>query len=303
MPHRAVHLRTAVAECAPAAAQLADLVQIKRVRQDARTFAVGLLDQPAGLVRNEGRAVERQRRGLVLVVRRRRDRLGADAVGCNKRHDVRRRVPLHAAPPVRHGIAVQDRLGADRGRVEQQFRAHQRHAPRGLREPLVPADAHTDFGVCRVPHAETGVAGREIELFLIEMVIRDVGLAVLAEHRTVRVDDGDRVKGRVAHALIIANRQHDPEVARNAAQFLHCRIFLQRSREMVVFVVLFLAEVPVLKQFGQQDDLRALRRRLFHLLYRGFQPVGHLDRGNRHFAHRFVSFIFRLCLMPWGSAG
>ena len=70
-------------------------------------------------------------------------------------------------------------------------------------------------------------------------------------NRAVRVDDGDRVEGRVAHALIIANRQHDPEVARNAAQLLHCRIFLQRSREMVVFVVLFLAEVPVLKQLGR----------------------------------------------------
>lgn len=52
--HRAVHFRPAVAERPPAAAQLADLVQIKRMRQDAGAFTVRIFDQPAGLVRDEG---------------------------------------------------------------------------------------------------------------------------------------------------------------------------------------------------------------------------------------------------------
>ena len=50
------------------------------MRQHACVFAVSLLDKRAGFIRDEGRAVKRQRGRLVLVILGRLDGLGADAV-------------------------------------------------------------------------------------------------------------------------------------------------------------------------------------------------------------------------------
>ena len=148
------------------------------MEQDRIGSAVGALHKRTGVVGDEAASVERQRRGLLLILAVRDDCLGADTVSRDHRNEIRRRVTLHAAPPVRHGIAVENRLGTDGGRVEQQFRALQRHAARGLREPLVPADTDADFRISRIPDLEAGISGRKIELFLIVMIIRDMRLDV-----------------------------------------------------------------------------------------------------------------------------
>ena len=127
------------------------------------------------------------------------------------------------------------------------------------------------------------------------MIVRNMRLAVLAEDRPVRVDHGDRIECGVAHALVIADRQHDPKGACDRPQRVHRGVFLQRCRQMVVFIALFLAEIPVFKQLGQQDDLRALRGRLLDPLHRVFQPIGHLYRGYGYFAH-MLSLLIRLVI-------
>ena len=80
MAHHTVSFRSAVAKHTPAAPQLPDRVQIECVCQNFFGIAVSLFDQPAGLVGNKGRTIEGQAGRLMLVVRRRRNRLGTDTV-------------------------------------------------------------------------------------------------------------------------------------------------------------------------------------------------------------------------------
>ena len=99
---------------------------------------------------------------------------------------------LHALPGVARVVVRHRRVAADGGRVQQHLGALQRHAPRALREPLVPADADADARVGGVPDAEAGVAGREVVLLLVAAGVGDVALAVDAEERAVGVDDRPR---------------------------------------------------------------------------------------------------------------
>src|SRR5439155_17990903 len=79
------------------------------------------------------------------------------------------------------------RMPADGRRVEENFRALQRGQTRRFGIPLVPANADANFGVARLPRAETQIARREIKLFVEQRVVRDVHLAIDAEQRTVGV--------------------------------------------------------------------------------------------------------------------
>src|SRR5262249_28735232 len=79
---------------------------------------------------------------------------------------------------------------ADGGGVEEDFCTLQCRQSGGLGEPLVPADEDADVGVGGFPDAEAGVAGGEVEFFVIERVVGDVHLAIDAQDRPVGVDDG-----------------------------------------------------------------------------------------------------------------
>src|SRR3546814_10430646 len=57
----------------------------------------------------------------------------------------------------------------------------------------VVADVHADLADGRLEHRVSLGAGREVELLPEPLHLRDVLLAVLAEVRTVRVDDGGGV--------------------------------------------------------------------------------------------------------------
>src|SRR5271169_2373986 len=70
------------------------------------------------------------------------------------------------------------RMPADGGGVEENLRALQGGQARGLGIPLVPTDQHADLAIAGLPGAEAEVAWSEVELLVIERVVRDVHLAV-----------------------------------------------------------------------------------------------------------------------------
>ena len=124
---------------------------------------------------------------------------------------------------------LEHRLGAYRSWVEQQFRAVQSHAARRLREPLIPAYPHAYLSEAGVPHFKSGVAGGEVELLLIEVVVRNMGLAVNAHHGAVGVYHCDAVVKHVAVLLVKANRKHHGKLLRHRLEALNSGVFLQRK--------------------------------------------------------------------------
>src|SRR5690606_11116270 len=100
-------------------------------------------------------------------------------------------------------------LAADGGRVEEDFRALQRHAASSFREPLVPADAHADFRVTGVPHLEAGIARVEVVLLVVARAIRNVAFAINPEVAAVGTDDRYAVETCAACQFVEADRQYD----------------------------------------------------------------------------------------------
>src|SRR5688572_2347554 len=99
--------------------------------------------------------------------------LNANAIGSHQRHEVGRSVALLRALPV---FARIHRWGgrwltADGRGIQQQLRAHERHRPGAFWKPLIPADAHTDAAVLRVPHAESCVTRCKVALLLISRTV------------------------------------------------------------------------------------------------------------------------------------
>src|SRR5579862_6507863 len=149
------------------------------------------------------------------------------------------------------------RLAADRGREEKQLCILERHDPRNLGEPLIPADADTDASESGAPDAESCIAGGEIALLLVAGAVRDVRLAVDAEVAAIRIENRDGIEISVAGALEETDRQHDAELARDRAEVPHGAALGERARQGKVAHILLDAEVRCLEQLGQQDDLRA----------------------------------------------
>ena len=68
----------------------------------------------------------------------------------------------------------------------------------------------------RVSHTlKPGVAGAEVVLLLVARAVRNVRLAIDAEHAAIRIEDRDRVEVRMPGALEEADRQHHAELARD----------------------------------------------------------------------------------------
>src|SRR5688572_28574984 len=171
LQERAVKIGPPVAEHAPGVPIPADLVEVEARGQDLFAVVVGLGDDRARVVGDEGMPVEGDFELLAL--------LRADAVRGDQRHHVCRGVALHGALPVIARIEGRIlRLGADRGREEEDLGAHERHRARGLREPLVPAYGDAERAESCTPGLEPGVARREIELLVVARALRDLRLAV-----------------------------------------------------------------------------------------------------------------------------
>ena len=102
-------------------------------------------------------------------------------------------MPLHHPAPVRHTIAVQNRLRANRCRIEQKLCAVQRQAASCLGEPLVPADADTNAALFCIKHGKTAVTRLEVKLLLIKMVVRNMRFAINAKNFPVCINAGDGI--------------------------------------------------------------------------------------------------------------
>ena len=155
------------------------------------------------MVGNEGVAVIALRRAVVL--------LHADAVRGDHRHGIRHGMALHRALPARMRVEGEVvGLGADGRRVEQNLGALQHHGARGLRVPLIPADADADHAGLRLPRLEAGVAGAEVIFLLIARTVGDVALAVDAENLAVSV--GNRHAVVVTRAVLLEEGDGNDEL-------------------------------------------------------------------------------------------
>src|SRR5579884_171570 len=81
------------------------------------------------------------------------------------------------------------RMPADRGGIKKHLRPPQRHQPRRLGIPLIPADQRPDASKLCVKREVTVIAGGEVVLLVIQRVVGNVGLAVDIYDRAVRVNN------------------------------------------------------------------------------------------------------------------
>ena len=155
------------------------------------------------------------------------------------------------------------RMPADGGRVENDFRAlHGGEAGR-LGIPLIPADEHADAPEFRIPGAEAGVAGGEVKLLVEKRIIRDVHLAVDAEHRAIGINDDRGVMIKSGGAFLEKRRDHDNAVFfGQLAEGDGAGPIGNRLGKAEIGVVLALAKILRAKHFLGADDLRAAFGRL-----------------------------------------
>src|ERR1019366_10351434 len=289
---RVVQIGAPIAEHAPRLPVPPHLVQVERGGENRLAAAISLGELLAHRGGNERRAVERHRVFFALF--------RADAVRCHQRHDVGRSVALHGALPMRAGIQIRIlRLRSDGGRIQQYFRAHQRHAARRFRKPLIPTDRHTELRELRVEDFETGVAGREVIFFVISRPFGYVRLAIAAEYGAVRIDHHQRIIEDVIGMFEHADRQHHPEFARQLAKMFHGRVTVQGLGEFEMMRRVILAKIRGLEQLLNQDHVRAARRSLADQ-FLGARHIGvaiptarHLRGGYRYLAHASVCYLLR----------
>src|ERR1044072_3186638 len=105
---RTVQLRATIPEYTPGGTVVANRAEIKGGGEDGFVGAVRLLDDPAGVIRDERRAVVGDGPALAL--------LRADPVRRHQRHDVRSGMTLHRTLPMIAGVDARIlRLGPDGG--------------------------------------------------------------------------------------------------------------------------------------------------------------------------------------------
>src|SRR4051812_756700 len=92
-------------------------------------------------------------------------------------------------------------------------------------------------------------------------------LAITAEHTAIGIEHRRGVEIGLARALEKTDRQYHLQLARELAKMIDRRIVRERRRQREMLRTLIDAEIRCLEQFLQQDDLRALRRRLSHQFF------------------------------------
>ena len=169
---------------------------------------------------------------------------------------------------------VRRQRAAGRRRVEHDLRPGQPQRPPALGEVPVVADVDADGADRGLEHRPAEVAGLEVVLLPEALDLRDVVLAVLAEHRAVGVDHRGGVVV-VAGALDLEHR-HDEHHPGLPGQRLHPRDrrpVRHRLGPAVVLGLLDLAEVRRVEDLLEAHDLRALLR--------GLPRVGLVDLDHR----------------------
>src|SRR5438552_2970971 len=147
-------------------------------------------------------------------------------------------------------------MPADRSRIKQHVRALQRRQARALGIPLVPANQRAEASGAGVESAESEVAGREIELFVIERIVRDVHFAIKAAQGTVTIEDGGGIVVDPGGALFEQRRDQDDAVAARRGRELFAGRAGNGFSQIEQQMIFALAEILRLKKLGQADDLR-----------------------------------------------
>src|SRR5258708_8944717 len=244
-----VGLGPPVAEELPGVAHLADLVQVEVSDQHLVLAVRGLgHDLPARAAEVRG-AVE-----LMLVQRR----LDADPVA--------RRDPEPVGHRVRGLLELPQVLGErldGRGRVEDELGALESQLAGHLREMPVVADDQAEPAHRPLPYRVAEVARLEVELLPEAGAdVRDVSLAVLADHRAVALDHARRrVVDTGLLLLIPGHDQHDAVLAGHLAHPADGRPVLRLGRGVPLRVLLG-AEIGAVEDLLEAHHLGALARRV-----------------------------------------
>jgi len=180
------------------------------------------------------------------------------------------------------------RVPADGGRIEKDLCPGHGGESCGFGEPLVPADEHADRCPGGFEGAETGVAGGEIKLLVVERVVGDVHLAVDAHDLAVRADDGGGVVIKTGGATFKERRDdHAAVLAGELAEGVGGRAG-NRLGQIEKAMILGLAEILGGEQFLCAEDFRPaesglvekieLRRAIALWISR----AGHLRQADAH---------------------
>src|SRR5262245_36915535 len=182
------------------------------------------------------------------------------------------------------------RMPADGGRIEQNLRSGERSQSRRFGIPFIPADAYAGAGVMSVERFEPQVAGREIELFVIERVVGYVHLAVDAGQMSVGVNyhGGVVVKPRGA-ALEQRSDDHDAMRGRQLCKRLGARPW-NWFGQIEVRVIFGLAEIARAEQLLGRNHVRALTRGLFNTRKALVQILARIIAA-AHLNQRHIGFI------------
>ncbi len=148
-------------------------------------------------------------------------------------------------------------MPADRGWIKQNLRALQSGQARRFRIPLIPANAHANFAKLRLPRFEAGIARCEIKFFVIERVIRNVHLAIDAEHLPVSINDGRGVMIKAGRSFFEKRCDDDNAMRlRDGAKRFGTRP-RNGLRQLEIFVIFALAEILRAIELLRANNLRA----------------------------------------------
>ena len=195
---------------------------------------------------------------------------------------------LHTSSPVRHTVSGKNRFTSNSCWIQKDLCAFYCHSSGSLRKPLVPADPNAHFSIGCVKYLKTGISRRKIKFFLIEMVIRNMGLSVNAQNRTVCIDHSNRIKQPVHISFVKTYRDHYSKACTDSLEISHCRIFHYRRCKLVIIISALLAEILTFKQLWKKDHLSSFRCCLtyqslcFFYVFCYISAAAHLDCGTSY---------------------
>ena len=198
---------------------------------------------------------------------------------------------LHTSSPVRHTVSGKNRFTSNSCWIQKDLCAFYCHSSGSLRKPLVPADPNAHFSIGCVKYLKTGISRCEIKFFLIEMVIRDMGLSVNAQNRTVCIDHSNRIKQPVHISFVKTYRDHYLQAGTNSLEITHCRIFHHRCGKLIVIISALLAKILAFKQLRKKDHLRSFcccltyQNLCFFYVFCYISAAAHLNCGTSYISH------------------
>src|SRR5207302_6556134 len=149
------------------------------------------------------------------------------------------------------------RMPADGRGIKKNIRAAQARETRAFRIPLVPADQSADPAVPRVEIGKAQITRSEIELLVVERIVRDVHLAVKPEQRTVGVEHGGGVVMKPGGAALEDRRDDDhPQLACELAERFRGGAG-NRFGQIEALGIFFAAKILSTKQLLEANDLNA----------------------------------------------